>query len=261
MMIAKASGKTDSRATPPRISQVSLPSQIGAIEFMIAARSVSRREAVQHADAEVEAVEQDVKEHAEADDAGPDRHEVEKPPPMASTPPAASAGRTAPGVRLLQALDRRVADSFLARAGAHDAGHHDDAGREHDQVDRHVAEQRQQHVVPGQRRRHRLRRAHQAVDRPGLASDLRRGPAGQHGDEAEGRQSTGTDAGTSRELNRRPAHRSTSRGHDAQHEKPIPTMMRNAQNTTATGGRWSAGNSFSPLISPCSEWVRIRLPR
>ncbi len=38
MMIAKASGNAASRPTPPRISQVSLPSQIGAIEFMIRLR-------------------------------------------------------------------------------------------------------------------------------------------------------------------------------------------------------------------------------
>ena len=34
MMIAKASGKAARSAMPPSTSQVSLPSQIGAIEFM-----------------------------------------------------------------------------------------------------------------------------------------------------------------------------------------------------------------------------------
>ncbi len=32
--MAKPSGNTASRATPPRMSQVSLPSQIGAMEFI-----------------------------------------------------------------------------------------------------------------------------------------------------------------------------------------------------------------------------------
>ena len=63
---------------PPSTSQVSLPSQIGAIEFITRLRDGGvGREAVEDADAEVEAVEQHVEEHAEAEDQRPDRHEVE----------------------------------------------------------------------------------------------------------------------------------------------------------------------------------------
>ena len=66
MMIAKASGKAASRPRPPSTSQVSLPSQIGAIEFITMLRDVGiGREAVEHADAEIEAVEQHVEEDAE----------------------------------------------------------------------------------------------------------------------------------------------------------------------------------------------------
>ena len=36
--MAKASGKAASRPSPPNTSQVSFPSQIGAIEFMIVLR-------------------------------------------------------------------------------------------------------------------------------------------------------------------------------------------------------------------------------
>jgi len=40
-MIANASGKAASNATPPSTSQVSLPSQIGATEFIIMSRAAS----------------------------------------------------------------------------------------------------------------------------------------------------------------------------------------------------------------------------
>ena len=39
---------------------------------------------------------------------------------------------------------------------------------------------------------------------------------------------------------------------------PTPTMMRKAKKSGATGG-WSR-NSFRPLTSPSTEWVRTRLP-
>ena len=41
--MAKASGKAASRPSPPKISQVSLPSQTGAIEFITVARAASPR--------------------------------------------------------------------------------------------------------------------------------------------------------------------------------------------------------------------------
>ena len=67
MMIAKASGNAASSPTPPSTSQVSLQSQIGATEFIISvARGVVAAQREQDADAEVEAVEQHVHEHAEA---------------------------------------------------------------------------------------------------------------------------------------------------------------------------------------------------
>jgi hypothetical protein len=43
MMMAKASGNAARRATPQKTSQVSLPSQIGAIVFMISSRSAASR--------------------------------------------------------------------------------------------------------------------------------------------------------------------------------------------------------------------------
>ena len=76
--MAKASGNAASSPRPPSTSQVSLPSQIGAIEFIIRLRDARvGREAVENADAEIEAVEQHVEEHADAEDRGPDRHEIE----------------------------------------------------------------------------------------------------------------------------------------------------------------------------------------
>ena len=63
-----------------------------------------------------------------------------------------------------------------------------DADRIHEEIDGHVGEQRDQHVEAGQRRRYRVGRAQQAVDRPGLASDFGHDPAGDDGDEADGRR-------------------------------------------------------------------------
>ena len=76
--MAKASGKAASSATPPSTSQVSLPSHTGAIEFITRLRDFAvGSEAVEDADAEVEAVEQHVEKDADAEDEGPDRHEIE----------------------------------------------------------------------------------------------------------------------------------------------------------------------------------------
>ena len=64
-MIAKASGKAAKSASPPSTSHVSLPSQIGAIEFMTRLReSPIGREAIEDADAQIEAVEQHVEKYA-----------------------------------------------------------------------------------------------------------------------------------------------------------------------------------------------------
>ena len=61
------------------------------------------------------------------------------------------------------------------------------AGGEHDAIDRHIAQQRKQHVSAGQRWRHRLGGAQHAIDGPGLAADLGGGPARHHGDEPKRR--------------------------------------------------------------------------
>ena len=63
---------------PPSTSQVSLPSQIGATEFMMSVRASSvGRERRHDADAEVEAVEEHVHEHGQREDAGPDGNEID----------------------------------------------------------------------------------------------------------------------------------------------------------------------------------------
>src|SRR6516164_2223001 len=48
MMIAKASGKAVSSPSPPKMSQVSLPSQTGAIEFMALYANLSDRARARH---------------------------------------------------------------------------------------------------------------------------------------------------------------------------------------------------------------------
>ena len=59
------------------------------------------------------------------------------------------------------------------------------------QIDRDVADQREQHIKARQRRCHRFRRAQQAVDCPGLASDFGGDPAGDDRHEADGRRDLG----------------------------------------------------------------------
>ena len=72
IMMAKASGKAAKSPRPPKTSQVSLPSQIGAIVFMIVLReAMIGRETEKHAYAEIEAVEQDIEEHCHPQDYRP----------------------------------------------------------------------------------------------------------------------------------------------------------------------------------------------
>ena len=187
MMIAKASGNTASKrhAAEDQPGLVAVPDRRDGVHH--GALVLLGREPVQNADPEIEAVEQHVEEHAEPDDEGPDGNEVEK---SAAHRDHSAAGGWAPGTGLWcwKPFDRlALLGHLVARPGPDHAGHDGDAGREHDQIDRHVGDQRDQHVMPGHRGADRIGRAEQAVDGPGLAADLRRGPAGQHGHEAERR--------------------------------------------------------------------------
>ena len=93
--MAKASGKAASSATPPSTSQVSLPSQIGAIEFITRLReSRSGAKPYEDADAEVEAVEQHVEKHADAEHQRPDRHEIENRPAHGRPAPVRGSAST-----------------------------------------------------------------------------------------------------------------------------------------------------------------------
>ena len=86
--------------------------------------------------------------------------------------PAARSG--APGLQVRLVELRRV---------RHQAQDVEDAGAEHDEVDDDEGNERGRHAGEGDGR-HRLRGAQQAIDGVGLAADLGRDPAGQHGDEA-----------------------------------------------------------------------------
>ena len=80
MMIANASGKAAMSASPPSTSQVSLPSQIGAIEFMTRLReSRSARESIEDADAQIEAVQEHIEKDADAEHERPDRAQDREP--------------------------------------------------------------------------------------------------------------------------------------------------------------------------------------
>ena len=113
---------------PPRTSQVSLPSQIGAIEFMTRLREARRARSRKDAHAQIEAVEQHVEEHADAEDHRPDRNKIEDGWLMA----ASRRGAGSASDRMLRpaAFDRLGSIARLA-ARAHDRDHQREAGREH----------------------------------------------------------------------------------------------------------------------------------
>ena len=116
-MIANASGNAASSPMPPSTSHVSLPSQIGATEFIISVRaSSSCANGNEDADAEVEAVEQHVHEHADAEDDRPDGNEVEV--HRGSRQASASRARTAaaPGARRASARAASTCSGGPARA-------------------------------------------------------------------------------------------------------------------------------------------------
>ena len=84
--------------------------------------------------------------------------------------------------------------------------------------------------------------AHDAVDDPGLAPDLGRDPAGDQRDHRGGPASTTRAVEPRRE--RQPAARDSGREEDrasSASSQPIPTIVWNANRTTLTGGRSSAG--------------------
>ena len=145
------------------------------------ARTAVGREIVEHADAEIEAVERDIEEDADGEDGGPDRNEVERGHQRVS----AVAGAERLDRRFRPAADDGRVVLRGGGAAPDDAQHGVNADREDDQIDGDVEQQRQQHIGAGQRRRDRFRRAHQAVDGPRLAADFGRGPAGDHRDKAE----------------------------------------------------------------------------
>ena len=84
---------------------VAVPDRRDGVHHQVARRGV-RREAVEHADAEIEAVEQHVEEDAEPEDHRPDRHEIENDsfiaPSLPTRQPAAPAARAAALDRLLR---------------------------------------------------------------------------------------------------------------------------------------------------------------
>jgi hypothetical protein len=94
-MIAKARGKAASSATPPSTSQVSLPSQIGATEFIMMSRAASLG-ARRNRNAKIETFHQHIHEDAEPQDQCPQRHEIERHHGRGSAAIAVPEGTPAP---------------------------------------------------------------------------------------------------------------------------------------------------------------------
>ncbi len=161
---------------------VAVPDRRDRVHDEVARRGV-RREAEEDADPEIEAVQHHVEEDTEAEDDGPERDEIDH--DDFSCPPSPSG----------ECIDRPARPAALhrfaflvGRAALHQLGHHQAARRVHDEIDDHIAGQGQRDIRGAERGRHRIRGAQQAVDGPGLSPDLGRGPAGEHGDEADRRR-------------------------------------------------------------------------
>ena len=201
---------------------VAVPDRRDRVHHQIARAAVGR-EAVEDADAEVEAVEQHIEKHADAEHQRPDRNEIENRPAHARPPVGGGI-----------ACDRRLRPSALddvrlcppaARPAPRDAQHQRDARGEHDDIDDGVGGEGDRDVGAGQRRRHGIGGAQEPVDRPGLAADFGRRPAGEDGEKAERGRERAERAGTSPCRTARPCKRShqlmtTISEHDEPRSRP-----------------------------------------
>ena len=183
---------------------------------------------------------------------------ADRAPGGSPTPAAARAGsgRRSPSIGRSGSLFGLPAPARTMR------DHEADAGRVNDEIDDHVAEQRDQHVGAGQRGRHRVRGAHQAIDRPGLAADLGGGPAGEHGDEAERQRTPRTARRNQRAVVEpaAPAQTQLATTTTSQHQQADADHDAEGEEGNRDRRPVLARKSFSPRTTPLSVWVRIRLP-
>ena len=145
MMIANASGKIASSPTPtehqPRL--VAVPDRRHGASSS-ASRVVVARHRKENADAEVEAIEQHVHEHGDAEDDRPHRHQVER------------SWRRLPKRRLrARQRPRRRSPSFGSRSSTCSGGpartrrdHVEDSRAEYDQISDRIQRQRQRTSLP-----------------------------------------------------------------------------------------------------------------
>ena len=189
------------------------------------------------AEAEHEAVEQHVHQHAEADHAEPDHRQHGAPSMSAALLDQLVGQRQRARRRLLAA---RAAAPARAAAGPRAAA---SAGTRCRRRTRSRRRTRRRSATSARCRRrssaHGIGGAQQAVDDVGLAADLRRrtsrratrrSPTGSHQHPAAQHQ---------RESNRRPRRHCPQRrpATSSSISMPMPTITRNAKNTGATGGR------------------------
>src|SRR5262249_28398196 len=76
MITANATGNAASKPRPPRPGFVAIPDGRDRAHDRVARARVTRK-AVEHAHAEIEAVEQDIEEHRHPENQRPNRHQVE----------------------------------------------------------------------------------------------------------------------------------------------------------------------------------------
>ena len=140
------------------------------------------RQAEQHADAEIEPVEQHVEQNADGQDGDPEHdHGYSPAATWCSVARAARRRPTSGG----WGLRRRAAGPGARRAGAQQPVDVEDAEGEDEAVDRAKDDERDRRRARRQERRHRVGGSQHAVDRPGLAPDLGGEPAGQDRDERQ----------------------------------------------------------------------------
>src|SRR5690349_22372592 len=159
MMIANASGNAASSPMPPRISHVSLPSQIGATVFIISVRVSSSCPS----GARMPTPRSKPSSSTYMNTPTP-RMTVQMGTRSRCMALGSDVGARA-GQRTRRAfVEVRLAQvDMLGRTRARKAHHVEDACAEHDQVNDHVERDRRQHVGPGKGRRHRIARAHETV--------------------------------------------------------------------------------------------------
>ena len=209
--IGRREGREEARADHHQPGFVAVPERRDAGHHLPALGFVAGG-AEKNADADVEAVEDHVDQDGGGDDRSPEQGERARVghgiPPGCRLAAGGAGGRVGERQR---SAGGRIRDR-LGRGGrpfAQQLVDVEGAETGEDGIDQHVDGERKEHVAGGQRWRHRIAGAQDAVDDPGLAADLGGVPAAQHGDEPGRKRQERAPTGTSASF---PAARASAGG-------------------------------------------------